>query len=509
MKYLPVRTNGSPSDLPWRYSADMHNAARALTAGNGIHPVVISNFSCGPDAFAFPQIEGLLDDRPHLVLEFDEHRGEAGLITRLEAFLDQLDQARTPDRPAAAAGEAAADSRSIPAEPAEVYVPYFADHAYAFSGLWKIRGHNVTVLPPPDSRIRALGEEHSLGKECHAFSMIAGDLLNLDRIRDGRHVVFYVPGTNIPCLLHEYGPGMQRLLQKVGIEGIRVSMPTGTELFETFGLEGLERLYLGILAIELLVKAVCAIRPYEIERGRTDRIHQDNLERIEAAVARGDVLEALDEALSRLAAIPVARSRPRPVVGIAGDIYTRVNPSVNDDLFRWLEYQGLEVWPSPFQIDLLDFGISRRFYQSMARLQLADLLKTGGIALRRELHHWRVRRMVGERIPHPEEPGYLDMQKMAAPYMPIEAHELLFLNVARIVDFARCGADGVINAICFNCMVGNASAAIIEKIRRDYHGVPIITAVYAGGEDPSRRMVLEAFVNQVKAHHRRRTSEPE
>jgi hypothetical protein len=53
-------------------------------------------------------------------------------------------------------------------------------------------------------------------------------------------------------------------------------------------------------------------------------------------------------------------------------------------------------------------------------------------------------------------------------------------------------------------MVGNASAAVIEKIRRDYQDIPIITAVYSGGEDPSRRMVLEAFVSQVNAYHRKR-----
>jgi hypothetical protein len=47
-------------------------------------------------------------------------------------------------------------------------------------------------------------------------------------------------------------------------------------------------------------------------------------------------------------------------------------------------------------------------------------------------------------------------------------------------------------------MVGNASAAIIEKIRRDYVGTPIITAVYAGSQDPAREMQLDAFACQVK-----------
>jgi predicted nucleotide-binding protein (sugar kinase/HSP70/actin superfamily) len=83
---------------------------------------------------------------------------------------------------------------------------------------------------------------------------------------------------------------------------------------------------------------------------------------------------------------------------------------------------------------------------------------------------------------------------MAAPYMPNEAHELLILNLANIVEFAEDRVDGIINAICFGCMVGNASTAVIERVRKDYAEIPIITAVYAGGKDPSRRMVLEALV---------------
>jgi hypothetical protein len=192
-------------------------------------------------------------------------------------------------------------------------------------------------------------------------------------------------------------------------------------------------------------------------------------------------------------------------VGLAGDLYTRVNPAGNHDVVRWLEGQGLEVWPSPF-LDAIDLGISRRFRSSLASRDLAGILAHGPVALRRELDVWRLRRVVGSRLARRDEPGYLELKRLAAPYMPNESHDLLYLNVAKIVDFAEGGADGVVNAICFGCMVGNASAAIVERIRRDHDDLPIITAVYSGAEDPARRMVLEAFVGQVKAHHRRRAA---
>jgi predicted nucleotide-binding protein (sugar kinase/HSP70/actin superfamily) len=496
---LPSDEEGPP-ELPWRFPADSHRAAAALAALDGVHPALVSCFGCGPDGFAVPRIEETLGRTPHVMLELDEHRGEAGLVTRIEAFLDQLDGApRRNEKGTEVPRRAAA---FIPEAPSVVRIPYFADHAYAFSGLFRLKGHDARVLPLPGPQIRALGESVSLGKECHAYSMIAGDLVNLWRERAGE-AVFYFPGTSIPCLLHEYGRSMERLLSRLAAGGIRVSSPNAAELFAAFGIDAIERLYLGLLAIELLAKAVCQVRPYELAAGTTDAVHRRNLERIETAIAEGDVLSALDESLHALAAIPMEERRSRPIVGLAGDIYTRVNPAGNNDIVRWLEERGLEVWPSPFQIDLIDFDISRRVHRSLASHDLSGLLVHGPVALRRELQAWRTRRVVGSQLAHRDEPGYLELKKLAAPYMPNEAHELLYLNVAKIVDFAQGGVDGIVNAVCFGCMVGNASAAIIERIRRDYDGLPIITAVYSGAEDPSRRMVLEAFVGQVKAHNRR------
>ena len=494
-------------DLPWRFCADIARAAVAAAAAEGVYPIIMSSFGCGPDAFTFRQVEAALKHKPHLFLEFDEHRGEAGLITRLEAFIDQLDGLEQPPAAAAALPVPVPVRRpaQFPSRSAAVRIPYFSDQAYAYSGLWKHRGNPVQVLPRPTPAVRALGDAHTLGKECHAYSLIVGDLLHLHRTDGHRELVYYVPRTSIPCLLHEYGNSLQLLVQEEGIRNVRVCCPTGEEVVAEFGIEGAERIYMGLLATELLVKAMCGIRPYETEKGRTDAVHQRNLERIEAAVADGDVLKALDEALRELAAIPVERTCRRPLVGIAGDVYTKANPAANSDLYRWLEEQGLEVWPSPFQVDMLDFGLSRRLLQSASALDLPELLLSSSLMLKKVIDAWRVQNVVGGRIPRAEEPGYLELRRLAGPYMPNEQHVLLFLNIAKIVDFARNGADGIINAMCFNCMVGTASAAVIERVRADYHDIPIVTAVYAGGDDPSRRMVLDAFVSQVKAYHATRS----
>lgn len=523
---LPVKIMGYPSNLPWRFSADTHRTAQALAGNDRIHPILISNFGCGTDAFAMRQVETALRDTPHLFLEFDEHRGEAGMLTRLEAFADRIEgrrSGRTDSGDDAGVGSTAkplpanrklqvdsmeavfqieTKNESNPGRPV-VYIPQFADHAFAYSGLWTLMGFEAVVLPLPGPEVKAEGERHSLGKECHPYSLIAGDLVNLHATCP-KGGVFFFPGTSFPCLLQQYGPALRLLMNEMGISEFKLCSPTGRELLEFFGLERIELFYTGLLCIELLVKAACETKPYEVERGLTDRIHRENMRLMQKGVAEGNPLQAFAVAVKLMASIRVDKTRPRPLIGIVGDIYTKVNQVANQDLYRWLEGQGMEVWPSPFQANLLDFDMMRKFFNSAAHLDLSLLLSSGTLAIKAAINSWKVRFVAGQLVLRGDEPGFLELKRLGSPYMPNQDHPLLFLNIAKIVDFIKRGADGIINVVCFNCMVGNCTASIIEKIRRDYREIPIITATYSSGDNPSRRMVLEAFVSQVIEGRKRR-----
>ncbi|MGC8927537.1 MAG: acyl-CoA dehydratase activase [Myxococcota bacterium] len=507
--FLGLDTSGIETNLPWKFSADIYKYVSAISKEKReVYPVIISNFGCGPDAFTFKQIEEQLKGIEHLILEFDEQRGEAGLITRLEAFCDQIEHSKMKKRhPITFIKRERPLKDSFPEPSAvEIVIPYFADQVFAFSGLFKYKGYKVRVLNLPDERIQSLGERYSLGKECHAYSILLGDLVNIAiKAKDtDRSVVFYLPGTQIPCLMHQYGEGMAVLLSDLGVKNVSVLSPNGDQLIHAMGLEAIERYYKGLWAIELLEKAVCEIRPYEVEKGLTDMIHRTNLTLIEQAIAYGDVYEALDASLKNLSQIRINKSEARPLIGVAGDVYTRVNPIANFDLYKKIEEAGCEVWPSPFQIDLIDFGIYRKFYNSLSKLNLQETLKHGALVAKKAIEEFRVSRIIDGRIKRADEPTYNEMVKLASKYVWNEASDLLFLNVAKIVDFAQRGADGIINAICFNCMVGNASNAVIEKIRRDYSNIPIITTVYSNTDDPLRDTILDAFLHQAKTRFRNR-----
>jgi len=503
MWYLPiedVELDPQSDRLPWHLNRMIIRAVRYCQGDDRLFPILVSNFGCGPDAFTQMHLQQMLDGRPALVLEFDEHRAEAGLVTRLEAFLDEIEE------PGGRAGTPAVVERqtlqAVDAEPEAArlsfVIPYFSDHAYAYSGALQAAGHAARVLPLPSEEIRLLGEANTSGKECHPYSLLTGDLVHLAKSPRQRDEVYFFPGTTIPCLLHQYGEGHRLLLQRMDVSDLSVITPGMEGMKALVGVEIGARLWRGFVAVDLLTKMVCETRPYEIEYGQTDEVHCRNLKDIETAIATDELSAALTMATSRLRLIPVDRSTPRPVVGVAGDIFTRVNPVGNQDLFAWLEERGCEVWPAPFLVDIMDFSLRRNWTQG----SLGEAALLGALMLRKNVETWRVRRMFRGQVKHGDEPGYQEVLDMATPYLGEQQNEVLVLNVAKMVDFARRGADGIVNAVCFNCMLGTVSAAVTGRIRENHDGIPIANLVYSAVEG-SQRAMLEAFLHQVKTYAKR------
>ncbi len=83
-----------PKRIYWSYERELAGALLACVRhglADGI--IFVISFACGPDSMLHvlcEQERKRLGDTPMLTLVIDEHTGEAGLITRIEAFTDML-----------------------------------------------------------------------------------------------------------------------------------------------------------------------------------------------------------------------------------------------------------------------------------------------------------------------------------------------------------------------------------------------------------------------------------
>lgn len=75
----------------WTFAGDYYGAAVHLSkTGMADGIIYLSSFSCGIDSVVTELIKNEIGDFPFMILKLDEHTGEAGFDTRIEAFSDML-----------------------------------------------------------------------------------------------------------------------------------------------------------------------------------------------------------------------------------------------------------------------------------------------------------------------------------------------------------------------------------------------------------------------------------
>ncbi|AQR93673.1 acyl-CoA dehydratase activase-related protein [Clostridium saccharoperbutylacetonicum] len=77
----------------WTFARKAYGAATYLAENKKIDGIVyISSFACGIDSVIIELIKEKMKDFPFLTLKVDEHTGESGFDTRIEAFVDMLER---------------------------------------------------------------------------------------------------------------------------------------------------------------------------------------------------------------------------------------------------------------------------------------------------------------------------------------------------------------------------------------------------------------------------------
>ena len=511
MDFLPldeVELGPEYDRLPWGYSRDLVRAATLLKRHPDAYPVIVSNFGCGPDGFAQKHVEAILRERPKLLLEFDELRGEAGMVTRIEAFADEIDAHRRReghrkpeqpyhfDRPV----------RVIPRRFNRVFVPYVGPHTAVMNGMLRSLGDvEVINLDPPTHAIMRRGEEITNGKECHPYATVAGDILNLAATRELRATdAFYMPSTVTPCLLSQWGDGYRLWLKDQGIP-LQIVDAIGHDQWDLYGFDGLRRIMDGFFAVDALTILRHRLRPYERTPGRVDAVYTQALADVsDALAAKKSPIGGFSAAVSRLRAIPMNPVRDRPLVGFTGDLYTRLCEPANDDFVRRLEDAGCEVYHSPYMFGLIYFSNFYDAHRQAARSQVRPALFELLAICATEGARRPFEEVLGQDFgPWCAEPDYAACMEMVAPYIGRQSNYLVASTLAKMVHFAQQGVDGVVSVVATGCMVGCAVNSAVEAVARDYPDTALLPLVL-GAEHNLAHVRLETFLHQVRQRRARR-----
>ncbi len=93
MDFIDVR-GVNLSDFPnmyWGSGTQILRTAKYIKKYPNYFGLHLTNFSCGADSFIEHFYKYIMGDKPYLILELDEHSAVAGVMTRLEAYKNVID----------------------------------------------------------------------------------------------------------------------------------------------------------------------------------------------------------------------------------------------------------------------------------------------------------------------------------------------------------------------------------------------------------------------------------
>ncbi len=499
MDVLPVqREHIQPGnqDMYWAYGQQIIVVSEYIRQHHGLYPIFLTNFNCGPDSFLLSVFEEEMKTKPSLILELDEHGGNGGYLTRLEAFFDRAlahFQGTPVSQKTDFIGKPGVNNNSIQEQ--TVYIPpmHPIGSRLMSAGL-RAFGIRSRPLITENAETYALGNSLVRGSECMpAASTIGSFIHQLRKDQNGleanEQVALFMPCTDGPCRFGQYGRLHKKIIREQQLNATIISPNADNNYGD---IQGKLRMHLAkaLMVSDALTKLGCRLRPYETEKGSVDRLIEAFVDRLEIIFEdhKGAITATLKELNHALPVFHLA-SMNKPLAGIVGEIYVRNSPFANASLIKQIEAMGGEAWVAP----MMEWFHYTASYQQNG--SVISFLKN------KVSHAWlnykenQYLNLFGDLLVDRKEPSISSVKKTGAKYMPPIIEGEAILSVGRAVLFMKNGASFVINVAPFGCMPGSISASLLKKASAA-HGVPVVSIFYDGETDYSE--LLQAYIQNSR-----------
>lgn len=363
--------NTSFSRMYWASGQTILRAARFVGESRNLFGAYITNFNCGPDSLILEQFRNVMGEKPFLILELDAHTADAGLDTRIEAFLDVIEgyrkqgPSRPPSEPFVPARTELRDGNlvvrtgsgegfDITHPRVLILFPSMGEMASrGMAAAMSYVGVRSTAAPPPGRLELALGREEASGKECLPLTLTTGTLKRYlkERADNDEVLIYFMPEADGPCRFGQYSVFLKDMVRKNQLENVAVFSPTCEDGYSGLPANFPRRALLSVAISDGLDDLQAGILTLAADRdGALDRL-SEVMEAVFSSVASDEedsVLDVLKGGMSELAAL----ERVRPVdeatsVLLTGEIYVRRDDFSRLFLVHRLAEEGILVRTAP------------------------------------------------------------------------------------------------------------------------------------------------------------------
>lgn len=395
--------------------------------------------------------------------------------------------------------------------------------ARTFAAAFRSIGIDAQECPDADVRAMELGARYTSGEECYPEQITLGTFLRLaeqpdfDRSRNA----FFMPTAGGPCRFGQYSPFMRKVLVDAGLEDIPAIAPTSEDGYRDVGGNAGELMrtaWRALVASDTLRKFLHKTRAYETTAGDADQAHEDSLTDVcsvlelpglKPAEKLSRLVGAMERSRDRFRKVPADYSEPRPLIGVVGEIFCRLNTFSNDHLIRRIEAAGGEGWLSDITewVWYTNFETHKRIVRKGKRYSLEML----GHFIKNKVQRKDEDTLLAPMRPDME--GYEEPHEVrevldyAMPYLPhYGALGEMVLSVGKAVYLYRNGADGIVDISPFTCMNGITCEAVYPQVSAEHDHIPIKN-FYFDGTNKDVDTSVGIFLELARTYRRRKKYE--
>ncbi|MCX5849819.1 MAG: acyl-CoA dehydratase activase [Deltaproteobacteria bacterium] len=501
--------------MHWNYAAQILKAALYIARAPGLYPVYVTSFKCSPDSFALEYFKRIMDkySKPYLILELDEHDSNVGYETRIEAAIRSFDNHHKNKNLRLISSRALplnSENTSKIKDKTLLFPCFDPINSKLLEAVFIKEGIDARMVPLTEKIIQH-GLRTNTG-QCLPVNLMVGSYMDYieENLLDPAQTVGWCFDSHVACNIRLYPQFMKSIMEAAGHGMEKVDMYVGSISLSDISMQASIEAYFAHMFGGMLRKVGCKIRPYEKEKGMTDKLIAQSVNILYNTLLGGrnkdDDLTKVINLFKKIETVP----GHRPKVAIFGDMYARDNDVFNQNLIHCIEEYGGEVITTPFNefAKLIASPYMRRWFLEG---EFMDVLVTKTlIALVNQLEK-SYYKIFNELLKEPSLSTAIDYNTIYDKYDVTVQHfgestDNLLKISALMEHYPDISLFVQTNpAFCCAGLVTEAMASRIEE----YTGVPIVTLNYDGtGKNinskispyikfPRRKTI--AVNNQVKA----------
>lgn len=341
----------------WTFHARLYAASDLVGKKDYLELVQLNSFGCGVDAVTTDQVEEILSSygKMYTLIKIDEINNLGAVRIRLRSLLASMNK-RIEQQKEETIGNYGITKIPYTKEMNKEYtilIPQMAPiHFELIEAAAKASGYRVELLKECTNNTVETGLKYVNNDACYPSILTTGQFI--EALQSGKYDVnktaIVMSQTGGGCRATNYIGFIRKALKDAGFSQVPVisfnvvGMEKNPGFKLTFGF--IERLFKAVVLGDLIQKLLAKNRAYEVNKGETEKLYIEYLEKCKKIVTKSSMKELkkfIFEMVDKFEQIEVDMSVQKPKVGIVGEVLIKYHPFGNNYVANKLEQEGAEV----------------------------------------------------------------------------------------------------------------------------------------------------------------------